>query len=961
MEENKKTQNGSSKKAKDSNIEAQDNHSEIKESANVEKESSNKLDLKSKALACWVKVKEHKTISTAVASVLLVGIILAIVLPITLSGGSSDSSSSNDSSSSSSSSSSSPVYPADSVGLILSLKENGTYEVTGIGDCRDEEIALPASKDGKAVTSIGNESFIMNSEITSVVIPSSVKSIGDYAFCDCKQLKTIIFKGSKAQWDAISKGKNWDYNLTGLIIKCEDGTINNASSTVASTGLSFELNEDGTAYNLSGIGTCTDEIVLVPSQYEGKSVTAVKENAFVTSDANYFYSTLENVRALSLPDTILTIGDTAFPLSTSLQYVSFSSSLKEIGYLAFYNSGLKTVNIPEGVTTLGQYAFQYCCDLKKVTIPTTITDFGNGDSDVTRGSANTADNFYQCEALEEIVLKEGTTKLGSGMFGACSSLKEVNIPSTLTEIPTYLFTQCKNLEKITFHSSLSKMGIYSFNNAPVTEIDFIGGSRKQWKDVLDASIADARDVTNIFGMNICYFVKCSDGYYIDVDTYYNNMQNEPTEDKDDPSKGMYNGVDSTNSDWKKLVIPSTCGGLTMTSACEATFAGFQSLNFVSIPHTLTKLSKSMFAGCTSLSRILYDGTIAEWNALEKGDNWNYGLANVSVYCTDGKASDVNSPSTYVASEGLSFEEDTDGYLLSGIGTCEDRCIFVPDTYNGKKVIGVKSEAFYTTNTGETPLIRCLFLPETVQTIGSFAFKGCDTLRAAFLPNSLTTIGTNAFENTDLREITIPEKVNRVYIAAFKGCGSLKKATLNNADVSTSWGSEVFYGCKLENIIFNGKISDWQYIIKYNSHIIDSSSTGYIVTCLDGRQFDDVNYASLSTFAYDTSTDGETNYLTINGIGDGVSKPNTLIINSKYDGWTVNKIGDGAFKDLSFDNIVLPNTITSFGASAFEELHLAGSIYYKGTMAEWNAIEKGTNWAKDTSFTVCCVDGDLTVK
>ena len=958
MEENKKkTQNGSSKKAKDSNIEAQDNHSELKENANIEKESDNKLDLKSKALACWVKVKEHKTVSTVVASVLLVGIILAIVLPITLSGGSSDSSSSGDNSSSSSSSSSSPVYPADSVGIILSLKENGTYEVTGIGDCHDEEIALPASKDGKAVTSIGNESFIMNGDITSIVIPSSVTSIGDYAFCDCKQLKTIIFKGSKAQWDAISKGKNWDYNLTGLIIKCEDGTINNASSTVASVGLSFEINEAGTAYNLSGIGTCTDEIILVPSQYEGKSVTAVKENAFVTNDSNYYYSSLENVKALSLPDTILTIGDMAFPMSTSLQCVSFSSSLREIGDYAFYNSGLKTVNIPEGVTTLGLNAFGYCCDLKKVTIPTTITDFGNSDSGVTRGSSDTADNFYQCEALEEIVLKEGITTLGSGMFGGCSSLKEVNIPSTLTEIPAYLFTQCKNLEKITFHSSLSKMGIFSFNNAPVTEIDFIGGTRKQWKDVLDASIPDAKDVTNIFGMNICYFVNCSDGYYIDVDTYYNNMQNTPTEDKDDPSKGMYNGVDSTNSDWKKLVIPSTCGGLTMTSACEATFAGFQSLNFVSIPHTLTKLSKSMFAGCTSLSRILYDGTIAEWNALEKGDNWNYGLANVSVYCTDGKASDVNSPNTYVASEGLAFEEDNGGYLLSGLGTCEDRCIFVPDSYNGKKVTGVKSGAFYTTNTGETPLISCLFLPEAVTSIGSFAFKGCAALRAAFLPNSLTNIGTNAFENTNLRELTIPENVRSVYMAAFKGCKNLKKATLNNTKDYPSWGSEVFYGCTLENIIFNGKIADWQYVITY-SKIIDSSSTGYVVTCLDGRQFDDVNYASLSTFAYATSTEG---YLTINGIGDGVSKPNTLIINSKYDGSTVNKIGDGAFKNSKFDNIVLPNTITSFGTSAFEELHLAGYIYYKGTIAEWNAIEKGTDWAKDTSFTVCCVDGDITVK
>lgn len=113
-----------------------------------------------------------------------------------------------------------------SIGLEHTLNNDGiSHSITGIGSCTDTDVIIPSTCDGTPVTSIGNYAFNGFAGLTSITIPESITGIGVGAFYGCKGLTSIIFNGTKAQWNAISKGSKWNYNTGKYTIYCTDGTI----------------------------------------------------------------------------------------------------------------------------------------------------------------------------------------------------------------------------------------------------------------------------------------------------------------------------------------------------------------------------------------------------------------------------------------------------------------------------------------------------------------------------------------------------------------------------------------------------------------------------------------------------------------------------------------------------------------------------------------------------------------
>ena len=123
-------------------------------------------------------------------------------------------------------------------GLDFYLLPDGTYGVGGGNAYFLDEIIIPSVYCGKAVTQIiccydvGYNGFNWFNNLTRISIPDTITSIGEYAFQSCSSLTSITFNGTKAQWNAINKGKDWNNNVPATLVRCIDGKIEIEKETV---------------------------------------------------------------------------------------------------------------------------------------------------------------------------------------------------------------------------------------------------------------------------------------------------------------------------------------------------------------------------------------------------------------------------------------------------------------------------------------------------------------------------------------------------------------------------------------------------------------------------------------------------------------------------------------------------------------------------------------------------------
>ncbi len=219
----------------------------------------------------------------------------------------------------------------------------------------------------------------------------------------------------------------------------ENGQCTGCDSKV-SIGLEYVLSNDNTAYSVSGIGTCTDSHIVIPSVYEGKPVSS--------------------------------IGYAAFQNCTGLTEITIPDSITYIGLGAFTNCiGLTCVTIPEGVTHIYDHAFAYCTNLTNITIPDSVISIGSrvfdGCNSLTYNEYDNAcylgnvTNPYLaliCSKSNDITdcTIHPNTKIISGFaFFNCTGLIGITIPDSVTYIALAAFSGCTGLTYITVDSGNS--------------------------------------------------------------------------------------------------------------------------------------------------------------------------------------------------------------------------------------------------------------------------------------------------------------------------------------------------------------------------------------------------------------------------------------------------------------------------------------------------------------------------
>lgn len=334
-----------------------------------------------------------------------------------------------------------------SEGLKYILINNGLeYEVSGKGTCTDTDIVIPSTRNDKPVVGIRESVFSYCTNLKSVLIPSSVISIGEWAFASCSKLESVTFEENSKLISIGESAFRECSSLSEIIIPSSVTSIGESAFNNCSSLSSILIPSSVTSIGRFALACCNN-LVNIEVEEGNKEFKSIDGNLY-------------NIDATTLIKYAPGKRDTSFIIPLGVT---------SIGEAFYYCSSLSSIIIPASVTSIGRNAFTQCVSLKSIEIPSNVTSIGEGA-------------FYSCSSL--VTLKfEKTSKLvdiGEDAFGRCTSLESLEIPSSVVSIGIRSFSNCSSLEIVTVeeNSRLTTIGAGSFDECSGLSIVIIPSSVK---------------------------------------------------------------------------------------------------------------------------------------------------------------------------------------------------------------------------------------------------------------------------------------------------------------------------------------------------------------------------------------------------------------------------------------------------------------------------------------------------
>ena len=441
----------------------------------------------------------------------------------------------------------------------LGYREIGKgIEITGYTRGNVAELIIPDTIDGKIVMSIGDGAFSNRGRLTSVNIPSGVVSIGENAFGNCGLTSVNIPSGVTSIGSFAFRG-------------CSSLTSVNIPESVTNIG-----------------ADAFQDTPWLEEQFDQSEGLAIVNHIVIDADT----SISGNV---DIPTGVTSIGEMAFRQCSSLTSVNIPSGVTSIGYYAFWAcSSLTSVNIPESVTSIGAKAFNGTLWLEEqfdqseglaivnhIVIDADISISGNVD--IPTGVTSIGDEaFRECFSLTSVSIPIGVTSIGDNAFRYCS-LTSVNIPSGVTSIGFGAFSGCSSLSSVNIPESVTSIGSSPFLDTPWLE--------EQLKQ------SEGLVIVN----HIVIGADASISGNVDIPTGVTSI-----------GGGAFRECFSLTS----VSIPTG-----VTSIGVGAFTGCHSLTSVNIPESVKMIGGSAFLNCDSLKDVYYAGSQEQWEKIKIMLNW----------------------------------------------------------------------------------------------------------------------------------------------------------------------------------------------------------------------------------------------------------------------------------------------------------------------------------------------------
>ena len=803
------------------------------------------------------------------------------------------------------------------------------------------------------VTEISAHVFENQFALTKVVIPTSIKVIGDYAFSNCTSLVEVVFNDSESSPSQLTSFGTYAFNkcgaLTTVSLPAALTTIPNYTFYYCSSLTAFTIPAGVTEIGNYAFGYTNLTTITIPA-----SVKSIGTYAFIASNgkgtltAVVFAKNSENTSALekidtsafryqaltsvTVPASVTTLSNYVFANNVNLTEIKFEtgSQLETLGTYLFYgDTALTSIRIPANVKALGNYdfdgctaleevifegtainylgtyTFRNCTSLKSFTIPENVKVLGTSATAATITSGVYL--FKDCTALESVTFAGDATLIGGYVFQGCTALKSITIPQTVTQLGAYAFDGCTSLETINFdeNSALNAIGAYCFRGSGLTSIEIpakvtvLGTSATA--GTISSSAYQFVDCANLASVTFKGDMKLLGGYVFQNCTALTSITLPGTVTQ--IGNYCFDGCTSLAS----VTFEAGTAALTM-----GTYA-FQNagLTSIALPDRLTKIPNYAFLGCDQLTSLTLGAKVTEiGNSSFRGCEL---LTSVTLPATLTKI-DVNAfMETGLTSVNIPAKVSTIGN--NAFGCCYDLTSFTVDSANTTFAAGTDGLAGMLIRIKDKTIIcvpggytGALVIP-TGYSLGAFALNGTTKITTVALPDGITEIPDKTFIGAAITSFVIPSTVTKIGISAFEG-SEITSITIP-AGV-TSIGSKAFYECyKLKTVVFEAdsqltSLGTYAFaesgiesiVIPKGITLLGTSKTSYTYTFK--------NCTSLTSVTFEGA---------LEAIGGSTFEGCTALASFEIPA-TVTYIGYRAFYGAGLESITIPGTVTEFGTYPF---------------------------------------------